>query len=108
MWFVYILETDDGKFYTGITKDLERRFKEHKSGRGARFTRIFGCQRMLYHEKHRTRGQALSREAHIKTWSKAKKMLLIAGDLCLILFFSPIFSKLFINWNGLSLLVQAN
>ena len=81
MWFVYILETLDEKLYTGITKDLERRFKQHKSGHGGRFTRTFGCKEMLYHEPQPTRSDALSREAHIKTWSRLKKLQLIKGVL---------------------------
>ena len=34
MWFVYILECEDGLLYTGITNNLERRFKEHSQGKG--------------------------------------------------------------------------
>ena len=30
---IYILKCADGSHYTGITKDLQRRLKEHKSGR---------------------------------------------------------------------------
>lgn len=33
MYFVYILRSQkDGKFYTGITKDLERRLRTHNKG----------------------------------------------------------------------------
>lgn len=31
--FVYILLTNYGTFYTGITNDIERRLKEHKEGK---------------------------------------------------------------------------
>ena len=33
MWYVYILESEStpGKFYTGLTEDLKRRFTEHNA-----------------------------------------------------------------------------
>lgn len=40
MWFLYIVQCSDGSFYTGITKDVERRIHEHNhSKRGAKYTR---------------------------------------------------------------------
>ena len=39
MAYVYILACVDGSFYTGSTRDLERRLAEHRSGRGAKHTR---------------------------------------------------------------------
>lgn len=38
-WFLYVIETDGQRLYTGITTDVERRFAEHQSGKGARFMR---------------------------------------------------------------------
>ena len=38
-WFVYLLECENGKIYTGITTDVTRRFDEHLKGTGAKFTR---------------------------------------------------------------------
>ncbi|MEW6086698.1 MAG: GIY-YIG nuclease family protein [bacterium] len=29
MWFVYILECKNKSLYTGVTNNIERRFKEH-------------------------------------------------------------------------------
>ena len=37
-WFVYMIRSSDGSLYTGVTTDVERRFREHAdSPRGARF-----------------------------------------------------------------------
>lgn len=37
-WIVYLIQTTNGKIYTGITNNLERRFKAHqKKNKGARF-----------------------------------------------------------------------
>jgi putative endonuclease len=38
-WFVYLLECENDKIYTGITTDVQRRFDEHLKGTGAKFTR---------------------------------------------------------------------
>jgi putative endonuclease len=60
-----------------MTNDILRRFLEHKSGKGARFTRIFGVEKLLYAEVHLTRSEAMVREARIKTYPKNKKLELI-------------------------------
>lgn len=39
MWYLYVLRCKDDSFYTGITKDLARRLKEHRAGRGSNYTR---------------------------------------------------------------------
>jgi len=33
-WYLYILETQDGSFYTGTTNDIPRWMSEHKDGKG--------------------------------------------------------------------------
>lgn len=73
-WKVYIILCRDGRLYTGITSDLDRRLKEHSSGRGARFTRCFGVDRLIYSESKRSRSSSLVREAEIKKWPKARKL----------------------------------
>lgn len=75
--FVYILQSADGKYYTGYTTDLERRMAQHKTGRGAKFTRGFGFKKLLYHETLTSKSAALKREAEIKRWSREKKKALI-------------------------------
>jgi putative endonuclease len=77
MYHVYILLCADGTLYTGITNNLERRLKEHQTGKGARYTRRKGVRKILYTEKHPSRSSALKREAEIKKWSREKKIRLI-------------------------------
>ncbi len=79
MWHVYILKTKKGQFYTGITCDLIRRIKQHKSGNGGRFTRTFGFRKLLYSEKCLDRSEALKREAEIKGWTRERKLRLVRG-----------------------------
>lgn len=76
-YFVYILQSSDGRYYAGYTTDLNRRMKEHRAGKGAKFIRGFGFDKLLYHEEYSTRSQALKREAEIKKWNRARKEALI-------------------------------
>ncbi|OGW85992.1 MAG: hypothetical protein A3C35_07420 [Omnitrophica bacterium RIFCSPHIGHO2_02_FULL_46_11] len=82
-WFLYILRCKDGSLYTGITKDLERRFKMHTTGKASHYTRTRRPLEMLYREPCGTRTQALVRECFVKSFSKKKKEKLILGQPCL-------------------------
>ena len=77
MYFVYLLECEDGTLYTGITTDVERRFEEHKSGRGGAYTRAKKVKKILYIEKHGDRSSATRRENEIKSWPRSKKLALL-------------------------------
>ncbi len=76
-WFLYILKCSDQSLYTGITKDIERRFKMHLAGKGARYTRARRPLEVVYQETYKTRTQALVREYFVKTLPKTKKLALI-------------------------------
>ena len=78
-WSLYILKCGDGTFYTGITNDLERRFKMHQAGKASRYTRTHGPVGMVYSETCGDRSSALIRECEVKEWPRAKKELLVAG-----------------------------
>ena len=39
VWYLYILRCGDGSLYTGITTDVEKRLAQHRSGKGAKYTR---------------------------------------------------------------------
>ena len=78
-WIVYILECSDNSLYTGITNDLERRLKEHRTGRGAKYTKHRCPLRVRYTECRGTKGAALAREAAIKSLARSEKLALIAA-----------------------------
>ena len=46
-WYLYLLECENGRLYTGIATDPQRRFTEHATGRGAMFTRLNRPLRLL-------------------------------------------------------------
>ena len=77
--FVYILQSADGRFYTGYTTDLDRRLKQHQSGSGSKFTRSFGAKKILHHECFSDKSSALKREAEIKSLSRKMKEALMGA-----------------------------
>ncbi|MFQ6116902.1 MAG: GIY-YIG nuclease family protein [Candidatus Bipolaricaulia bacterium] len=76
-YFVYMLECEGNRLYTGYTRDLERRFEQHLAGRGGMFTRFNRPVNMVYYETHKTQRAALRREREIKRLSRAEKEELI-------------------------------
>ena len=79
-WFLYILKCCDGSFYTGITKDLDRRLKSHQAGKASRYTRSHRPVEMIYHEPCSNRAMALLRECAVKKLPRKKKERLILGE----------------------------
>jgi len=78
-WHVYIIECKDGKLYTGITNNLERRIKAHNSGNGGRFTKYRISVKLVYTEYCLTKQDALKREIAIKCLERPQKLSLIKG-----------------------------
>jgi len=76
-WFTYIILCRDGSFYTGTTPNIERRFKEHKEGRGGRYTLIHKPLKIVFLEIFNNKKLALKRERQLKGWSRKKKINLI-------------------------------
>ena len=77
MWTLYVLQCIDGSFYTGITNNLEKRFLEHKNGKGGRYTRSHKVVKIVYSEKLNSKSEALKREIEIKSWSRPQKIKLL-------------------------------
>ena len=76
-WTVYIVRSELGTLYTGITLDLERRLAEHGTARGAKFFRTARPEKVVYREIQPDRSAATSREAEIKRMTRAQKLQLI-------------------------------
>lgn len=80
-WQVYIILCSDDSLYTGITTDIQRRFDQHASGRGAKYFRGRRPLEVVYREKGHTRSSASRREREIKAMERPAKLALIAGGL---------------------------
>lgn len=76
--FVYVLGSvapDDARTYVGWTTDLDRRLEQHNAGTGAKSTRGRSWV-LLYAERFKTRGDAMSREWHLKRDRPFRRSLL--------------------------------
>jgi predicted GIY-YIG superfamily endonuclease len=76
-WFVYILRCVDGSLYTGITRNVKRRCKQHNAGTASRHTRSRLPTRLVWQEAQPSQSSALKREAAIKTMTRKEKLALI-------------------------------
>jgi predicted GIY-YIG superfamily endonuclease len=81
-WTVYILRCGDGSLYTGISKDVRARVKQHNEGRGATYTRTRLPVKLLYQQEGLTRSKALIRETQIKAMPRSKKEKIILSEHC--------------------------
>ena len=78
-WFVYIVRCSDGSLYTGIAKDVNRRFEQHNAGTASRYTRSRLPVVLVYQEAQESQSSALKRELAIKGLTRERKELLIEG-----------------------------
>jgi putative endonuclease len=79
-FYVYILLCLDGSFYTGYTKDLNERTKQHENGNGARYTKSHKPQKLAYVELFNSRSSAMKRERAIKKLTHQQKQELIISQ----------------------------
>ncbi len=79
--YVYILKCSDATYYTGVTNDLEKRFKQHSLGldKGS-YTYSRRPLEIVYHEKFANFRLAIEWETRIKKGSRKKKKALINGN----------------------------
>lgn len=74
-WYAYIIRTEKGHLYTGITTDIERRFREHASGkRGAKFFRTAAPSEIVWKKRFKDRSQASKFEAKFKALNRREKL----------------------------------
>ena len=76
-YFCYIVECSDGTFYTGWSKDPQRRERQHNRGTGSRYTRQHRPVKLVYVEEQPDISTALRRERAIKKLSRPQKKALI-------------------------------
>jgi putative endonuclease len=73
LWHLYVLECAGGRLYTGITVDIDARYKAHAGGRGAKFTRSFPPRRIVLTQTFANRSEALKAEHAFKKLSPEEK-----------------------------------
>lgn len=75
--YTYILLCADGSYYTGSTKDIDRRLAEHQAGEGSNHTRKHLPVKLIYLEEYDRIDDAFYREKQIQGWTHKKKEALI-------------------------------
>ena len=78
--YMYILECDDGSYYTGSTRNLEKRLWEHQNGEGASYTKKRLPVKLVYCESFDRVEDAFRREKQVQGWSRNKKQALMEGN----------------------------
>ena len=65
--------------YTGVTSELKQRVYQHKSHLVEGFTKTYKVDKLVYYETTQNVFSAITREKQIKSWTRKKKDVLIAG-----------------------------
>lgn len=73
-WFVYLLECQDGSFYTGVTNSIDKRMKIHAEGKGSKYIRCKRFKKLLKTKKCLDRSDAQKAEHQIKKLDKWNKL----------------------------------
>ncbi|TSC88005.1 MAG: putative endonuclease [Microgenomates group bacterium Gr01-1014_5] len=85
-YYIYILRSlKTGKFYTGYTNDLRKRFIEHQNGKST-YTKVHGPYELIYYEACLNQQDATAREKYLKTGmgkgylkNRIKRFLFLTG-----------------------------
>ena len=90
-YYVYMLSSESGALYLGVTNDLARRLSEHKQDLVEGFTKKYKCHLLVYHEHFTDITQAIAREKYLKGKKREFKVNLIRS-------INPKWSDLSVEW----------
>ena len=77
IWYVYLLECENNKIYTGVTPDINNRIFLHYEGKGALMTKLNKPKALLAYKAFSSKSDALSMEKQVKKMPKIGKLLLV-------------------------------
>ena len=78
-WYLYIVQTRFGHWYTGITTNVEKRFCVHQAGKGAKNLKGKGPLVLIHQQQVGTKSDASKLEYAIKKLPRAKKEAYVAA-----------------------------
>ncbi|WP_440053181.1 GIY-YIG nuclease family protein [Pseudoalteromonas sp. T1lg65] len=78
-WYLYIVETKLGHWYTGITTDVKRRVAQHESGKGAKNLRGKGPLKLLFEYPVADKSTAAKLEWQVKQLTRVQKERFVAS-----------------------------
>ena len=90
-FYVYIMSSESGVLYVGVTNDLLRRISEHKQDLVGGFTEKYKCHSLVYYEDYRDIKQAIAREKYLKGKKREFKTDLIKSV-------NPLWNDLSVEW----------
>lgn len=73
-FFMYVLLCKDSSLYTGFSTNVERRFRQHQEGKGAKYTRSHYPEKILFKQRFTNEHDALSAEYHFKQLTRQQKI----------------------------------
>lgn len=76
-WFLYLIRCRNGAIYTGIARDVAKRYAAHAAGTGARYTRSNPPQRLLAVIEYPNQKEASRAEWETKQLSPDEKRAMI-------------------------------
>ncbi|BBB32732.1 endonuclease [Thermotomaculum hydrothermale] len=73
MYYVYLIQNEEGKRYIGYTKDLKRRISEHNSNDNTSTKRH--QWELIYYEAYKSEKDAKTREQKLKQDGRSRRQL---------------------------------
>ncbi|MBR9786559.1 MAG: GIY-YIG nuclease family protein [Vibrionaceae bacterium] len=77
VWSVYLIRNNRNALYCGVTNDIERRFKQHQNGKGAKALKGKGPLVLEWTMSFDSKSIAMKAEYFIKQLAKKNKELLV-------------------------------
>lgn len=77
-YYFYILKCKDKTLYCGIAKDIQKRLRQHNSGKGSAYVRSRGGGTLVYSESCKNLSVALKREIEVKKRTRSEKLKLVS------------------------------
>lgn len=77
IFYTYLILTENNTYYCGYTDDIEKRYKKHQEGSGAKYTKANKPVKIAYLEEFTTKSEAMKEEYRIKHLSRQEKEKLV-------------------------------
>ena len=77
VYHVYIMASESGVLYIGVTNHLDFRIAQHKQKLVPGFTSKYNVTKLVYFEPFADVRNAIAREKQLKRWRREKKIFLI-------------------------------
>lgn len=77
-WVVYLIRNRHNALYCGVTNNLQRRFEQHQTGKGAKALKGKGPLKLVWSMETQSKSEALKTEYAIKQLPKLRKEKLVS------------------------------